>query len=50
MPSTHASLFGQDARPSLRMGITSEVALLRALLSCSADHLRKSLAAKPPEQ
>jgi len=44
MPSNHSSLFAPDAPPALRAGITSEVAVLRNLLSGSAEDLRKNLA------
>lgn len=43
LPSNHSSLFAPDVEPSLRTGITAEVAVLRNLLQGSAEDLRKSL-------
>ena len=48
LPSNHSPLFAPDAEPALRTAISSEVAVLRSLLSGSPDDLRKSLGAKPP--
>ncbi|HTU33091.1 MAG TPA: amidohydrolase [Candidatus Acidoferrum sp.] len=47
LPSNHSPLFAPDAPPALHAAIASEVAVLRNLLSGSADELRKSLAAEP---
>jgi amidohydrolase len=44
LPSNHSPLFAPDAPPALRTAIASEVAVLRNLLSGSAEALRKSLA------
>jgi len=43
LPSNHSSLFAPDVEPSLRTGITAEVAVLRNLLQGSAEDLRKNL-------
>jgi amidohydrolase len=43
LPSNHSPLFAPDAPPALRTAIASEVAVLRNLLSGSAEELRKSL-------
>lgn len=43
LPSNHSPLFAPDAQPALRTAIISEVAVLRNLLSGSAEDLRKSL-------
>lgn len=48
LPSNHSPLFAPDAPPALRTAIASEVAVLRNLLTGSAEALRKSLAAEPP--
>ncbi len=45
LPSNHSSLFAPDVDPSLHTGIEAEVAVLRNLLSGSADDLRKSVSA-----
>jgi len=47
LPSNHSPLFAPDAPPALRTAIISEVAVLRNLLSGSAEALRKSLANEP---
>src|SRR4030088_2467769 len=44
LPSNHSSLFAPDVDPALRTAITAEVAVLRNLLSGSAEELRKSTA------
>jgi hippurate hydrolase len=44
LPSNHSSLFAPDVAPALHTGIAAEVAVLRNLLSGSADDLRKTLA------
>jgi len=44
LPSNHSSLFAPDVDPALRTGIAAEVAVLRHLLSGSAEDLRKSIA------
>jgi hippurate hydrolase len=46
LPSNHSSLYAPDAPPSLRTGITAEVALLRNLLSSSAAELHQLSAPK----
>jgi amidohydrolase len=43
LPFNHSPLFAPDVEPALRTGITAEVAVLRNLLSGSADDLRKSI-------
>ena len=43
LPSNHSPLFAPDVDPALRTGIAAEVAVLRNLLSGSADELRKSV-------
>jgi len=43
MPFNHSPLFAPDVEPALRAGITAEVAVLRNLLSGSADDLHKSI-------
>lgn len=43
LPSNHSPLFAPDVEPALRTAITAEVAVLRNLLSGSADDLRKSI-------
>jgi amidohydrolase len=42
LPSNHSPSFAPDVDPALRTGIAAEVAMLRNLLSGSADDLRKS--------
>jgi amidohydrolase len=49
LPSNHSPLFAPDAEPALRTAIVSEVAVLRNLLSGSAQDLRNSLAEKPAQ-
>ena len=44
LPSNHSSLFAPDVDPALHTGIAAEVAVLRNLLSGSAEGLRKSIA------
>jgi hippurate hydrolase len=46
LPSNHSPLFAPDAPPALRTAIQSEVAVLRNLLSGSAEDLQKTLAAE----
>ncbi len=46
LPANHSPLFAPDAQPALRVAIVSEVAVLRNLLSGSAEDLRKSLREK----
>lgn len=41
LPSNHSSLFAPDVDPSLRTGITAEVAVLRNLLNATPDELHK---------
>ena len=41
MPSNHSPFFAPDVEPALRAGIEAEVAVLRNLLSTSAEELRK---------
>jgi amidohydrolase len=48
LPSNHSPLFAPDAQPALRTAIAAEVAVLRSLLSGSADDLGKSLGSEPP--
>ena len=43
LPSNHSPLFAPDLDPTLRTGIAAEVAVLRNLLSGSAEELRKSV-------
>jgi metal-dependent amidase/aminoacylase/carboxypeptidase family protein len=43
LPSNHSPLFAPDVDPALHAGIAAEVAVLRNLLSGSADDLRKSV-------
>jgi amidohydrolase len=43
LPSNHSPLFAPDVDPALHTGIQAEVAVLRNLLSGSADALRKSI-------
>lgn len=51
LPSNHSPLFAPDAPPALRTAIALEVAVLRNLLSGSAEDLRQSLASEagPPQ-
>jgi amidohydrolase len=44
LPSNHSPLFAPDVDPALRTGIAAEVAVLRNLLSGSAEDLRKTIA------
>jgi len=44
LPSNHSSLFAPDVDPALHTGIAAEVAVLRNLLSGSAEELRKTIA------
>ena len=44
LPSNHSPLFAPDVDPALHIGIEAEVAVLRNLLSGSADDLRKGIA------
>ena len=46
LPSNHSPFFAPDVEPALRTAITSEVAVLRNLLSGSAASLRQSLASE----
>jgi hippurate hydrolase len=41
LPSNHSPLFAPDVEPSIRTGIAAEVAVLRNLLSTSAEELHK---------
>jgi hippurate hydrolase len=43
LPSNHSPLFAPDVDPSLHTAIAAEVAVLRNLLSGSAENLRKSV-------
>lgn len=43
LPSNHSPLFAPDVDPALRTGIAAEVAVLRNLLSGSAEDLRKAI-------
>jgi amidohydrolase len=43
LPSNHSSLFAPDVDPALHTGIAAEVAVLRNLLSGSAEGLRKGM-------
>ena len=45
LPSNHSSLFAPDVDPALHTGIAAEVAVLRNLLSGSAEELRRTIAA-----
>jgi hippurate hydrolase len=47
LPSNHSSLFAPDVDPALHAGIAAEVAVLRNLLSGSAEELRTSIAEEP---
>jgi hippurate hydrolase len=49
LPSNHSPFFAPDVEPALRTAITSEVAVLRNLLSGSAESLRQSLASESPK-
>jgi hippurate hydrolase len=44
LPSNHSSLFAPDVDPAMHTGIAAEVAVLRNLLSGSADELRQAVA------
>jgi amidohydrolase len=44
LPSNHSPLFAPDVDPALHTGIAAEVAVLRNLLSGSAEELRKGIA------
>ncbi len=44
LPSNHSPLFAPDVDPALHTGIKAEVAVLRNLLSGSAEELRKAIA------
>ena len=46
LPSNHSSLFAPDVDPALHTGITAEVAILRNLLTASADELHQLTAEK----
>ena len=48
LPSNHSALFAPDVEPALETGITAEVAVLRNLLNCSVEELRKLTAATSP--
>jgi amidohydrolase len=50
LPSNHSSLFAPDVDPALHTGIAAEVAVLRNLLSGSAEDLRKSIATEKAER
>jgi len=43
LPSNHSSVFAPYLDPALHTGITAEVAVLRNLLSGSAEELRKTI-------
>lgn len=45
LPSNHSPLFAPDVDPALHTGIEAEVAVLRNLLSGSAEELKKSISA-----
>lgn len=47
LPSNHSPLFAPDVDPALHTGIEAEVAVLRNLLSGSAEELKKSISATP---
>ncbi len=47
LPSNHSSLFAPDVDPSLHTAITAEVAVLRNLLTASAQDLHKMTASAP---
>ncbi len=44
LPSNHSSLFAPDVDPAMHTGIAAEVAVLRNLLSGSANELRQAIA------
>ncbi len=44
LPSNHSSLFAPNVDPAMHTGIAAEVAVLRNLLSGSADELRQAVA------
>src|SRR5258708_2387915 len=48
LPSNHSPLFAPDVEPAMETGITAEVAVLRNLLSASAEELRKLTTAQSP--
>jgi hippurate hydrolase len=48
LPSNHSSLFAPDLDPALHTGIIAEVAVLRNLLSGSAEELRKATVEQTP--
>jgi hippurate hydrolase len=48
LPSNHSPLFAPDVDPALHTGITAEVAVMRNLLSTSADDLHKLTATPQP--
>jgi amidohydrolase len=50
LPSNHSPLFAPDVDPALHTGIAAEVAVLRNLLSGSAEDLRKSIATEKAER
>ncbi|MCU1302994.1 MAG: Peptidase amidohydrolase [Candidatus Sulfotelmatobacter sp.] len=50
LPSNHSPLFAPDVDPALHTGIAAEVAVLRNLLSGSAEELHKSIAEVPAAQ
>jgi len=50
LPSNHSSLFAPDVDPALHTGIAAEVAVLRNLLSGSAEELHKTMAGSTPAQ
>lgn len=47
LPSNHSPFFAPDLEPALRAGIAAEVAVLRNLLSGSAEELRRSISGRP---
>jgi len=47
LPSNHSSLFAPDVEPSLHAAIAAEVAVLRNLLSRTAEGLHKLTASAP---
>jgi amidohydrolase len=50
LPSNHSALFAPDVDPALHTGIAAEVAVLRNLLSGSAEDLRRSIATEKAER
>ena len=50
LPSNHSPLFAPDVDPALHTGITAEVAVLRNLMSGSAEELRKTTAKQTTHQ